>query len=210
MYVFSSLEEITMDPYTTPENTTFATTTNGAGSCGGLLQGLSGSVVSPGYPNSYPNNARCVWYIRLQELDLRVELQFLDVELEGDNCYYDAIEVYDGGSLGSPLLGTVCTNNHRAFKSSGHQLTILFRSDVSVTRRGFQAHYYAFRASGNTTGKSRAVRDSVPGQKHKRLLKALLTAPDTYGMQTLWPHWQALWLGAIFLDRTATRLPPED
>ncbi|XP_032844647.2 CUB and zona pellucida-like domain-containing protein 1 [Tyto alba] len=124
---------------------------SGDSSCGGLLQGLSSSVQSPGYPDTYPNSARCVWHIRLQELDHRVELQFLDVELEGSSCQFDAIEVYDGGSPGSPLLGAVCRNDHRIFKSSGHQLTILFRSDGSVTQRGFQAYYYSFPASHSTT-----------------------------------------------------------
>ena len=52
----------------------------GTVSCGGLLQGLWGSIQSPGYPNSYPNNARCVWRIQLWDPARRVELQFLDVE----------------------------------------------------------------------------------------------------------------------------------
>ncbi|XP_054687845.1 deleted in malignant brain tumors 1 protein-like [Grus americana] len=125
--------------------------TTGTGSCGGLLQGLSGTVQSPGYPSSYPNSARCVWRIQLWELDRRVELQFLDVELEGNSCQYDAIEVYDGGSPESLLLGTVCRNDHRIFKSSGHQMTILFRSDGSITQRGFRAYYSSFLSSGSTT-----------------------------------------------------------
>ncbi|XP_064320552.1 deleted in malignant brain tumors 1 protein [Phalacrocorax carbo] len=126
--------------------------TPGAGSCGGLLEGLSGSIQSPGYPNPYPNNARCVWHIRLWDPDRRVELQFLDVQLEGGSCQYDAIEVYDGGSLGSPLLGNVCSNSHSVFNSSGPQLTILFRSDGSVTQRGFQAYYSSFLAQNSTPG----------------------------------------------------------
>lgn len=86
--------------------------------------------------------------------------------LEGSRCQYDAIEVYDGGSPGGPLLGTVCRNDHRVFISSGHQLTILFRSDSIVAQRGFQAYYYSFLASSSTTGKTRAVLYPLPGQKH--------------------------------------------
>uniref|UniRef100_A0A8C6ZYS4 Deleted in malignant brain tumors 1 protein n=1 Tax=Nothoprocta perdicaria TaxID=30464 RepID=A0A8C6ZYS4_NOTPE len=63
--------------------------------------------------------------------------------LEGTTCQYDAIEVYDGRLYGAPLLGKVCSNNHRVFVSSGNELTVLFRSDSSVTRRGFQASYYS-------------------------------------------------------------------
>ncbi|KAK2530689.1 deleted in malignant brain tumors 1 protein [Columba guinea] len=126
--------------------------TPGNNSCGGLLQDLSGSFQSPGYPNAYPNDAHCVWIIQLPEQNLRVELQFLDVELEGSTCQYDAIEVYDGGSTYSPLLGSVCTNNHSVFTSSGSQLTVLFRSDISITQRGFEASYSSFPASNNSTG----------------------------------------------------------
>ncbi|XP_074731572.1 scavenger receptor cysteine-rich domain-containing protein DMBT1-like isoform X1 [Strix uralensis] len=152
--VICSDSGLTVPPPTAPDSfssTSPVSLVTGASSCGGLLQGLSGSVQSPGYPDSYPNSARCVWRIQLRELDRRVELQFLDVELEGSNCRYDAIEVYDGGSPGSPLLGTVCRNDHQVFKSSGHQLTILFRSDISITRRGFEAYYYSFSTSSSTT-----------------------------------------------------------
>ncbi|KAM6306118.1 scavenger receptor cysteine-rich domain-containing protein DMBT1-like [Aegotheles albertisi] len=70
--------------------------------------------------------------------------------LEGSSCRYDAIEVYDGGSPTDRLLGSVCRNNNRVFKSSGNQLAILFRSDVSVTARGFHAYYHSFLSSSST------------------------------------------------------------
>ncbi|KAF4791170.1 deleted in malignant brain tumors 1 protein [Turdus rufiventris] len=121
-----------------------AVTCTGYFSCGGLLQALSGSIQSPGYPSSYPNNAHCVWRIRLRDPARRIELQFTDVELEGNSCSYDAIEVYDGGSPEAWRLGLVCRNDHRVFTSSGNQLTILFRTDGSVTSRGFHAFYSSF------------------------------------------------------------------
>ncbi|XP_023785057.1 deleted in malignant brain tumors 1 protein-like [Cyanistes caeruleus] len=121
-------------PWTTYENS----------SCGGLLQGLSGTFQSPGYPNSYPHNSYCVWHIRLRDPARRIQLQFTDVELEGNSCSYDAIEVYDGGSTQSWRLGLVCRDNNSVFNSSGNQLTVLFRSDGSVSRRGFHAYYSSF------------------------------------------------------------------
>ncbi|XP_053804714.1 deleted in malignant brain tumors 1 protein-like [Vidua chalybeata] len=119
-------------------------------SCGGLLQGLSGTIQSPGYPSSYPDNSYCVWRIRLRDPARRIQLQFTDVELEGSTCTYDAIEVFDGGSLQSGRLGLVCRNDHRVFNSSGNQLTVLFHSDSSVTRRGFHAYYSSFLAFNTT------------------------------------------------------------
>ncbi|XP_031972413.1 LOW QUALITY PROTEIN: deleted in malignant brain tumors 1 protein-like [Corvus moneduloides] len=113
-------------------------------------QELSGSIQSPGYPNSYPNNAYCVWRIQLWDPARRIQLQFTDVQLESSTCSYDAIEVYDGGSPQSQRLGLVCSNDHRVFNSSGPRLTVLFRSDGSVTRRGFHAYYSSFLAFKTT------------------------------------------------------------
>lgn len=99
--------------------------------------------------------------------------------LEGSSCSYDAIEVFDGGSPQSWRLGLVCSNNHRVFISSGPQLTVLFRSDGSVTKRGFHAYYSSFLAFKSTTGKTRAVLYSLPGQKLKLNHKELLVAPNS-------------------------------
>lgn len=33
------------------------------GSCGGYMTDWMGEIVSPQYPNYYPNNARCTWTI---------------------------------------------------------------------------------------------------------------------------------------------------
>ncbi|XP_017602355.1 PREDICTED: deleted in malignant brain tumors 1 protein [Corvus brachyrhynchos] len=134
---------------------TFPTSwTAGTPSCGGLLQELSGSIQSPGYPSSYPNNAYCVWRIQLWDPARRIQLQFTDVQLESSTCSYDAIEVYDGGSPQSQRLGLVCSNDHRVFNSSGPRLTVLFRSDGSVTRRGFHAYYSSFLAFKSTMAPS--------------------------------------------------------
>ncbi|XP_057885683.1 deleted in malignant brain tumors 1 protein-like [Melospiza georgiana] len=144
-------------------NTSTASPTPGNVSCGGLLQGLSGTLQSPGYPNSYPNNAYCVWIIRPWDTARRIQLQFTDVELEGSSCSYDAIEVFDGGSPQSRLLGRVCRNDHRVFNSSGNQLTVLFRSDISITKRGFHAYYSSFVAFSTTMAPNTSTASPTPG-----------------------------------------------
>ncbi|XP_077039675.1 scavenger receptor cysteine-rich domain-containing protein DMBT1-like [Agelaius phoeniceus] len=142
--------------FPTPWNTT------GNFSCGGLLQGLSGTLQSPGYPNSYPDNSYCVWRIWLWDPARRIQLRFTDVELEGSSCTFDAIEVFDGGSTQSWLLGRVCWNDHRVFNSSGNQLTVLFRSDGSVTRRGFHAYYSSFLAFNATVAPITSTASATP------------------------------------------------
>lgn len=148
--------------------------------CAGAMAGTGRGCWSPAAPASAPAGRWRSRQCRQTLLSLR--------RLEGSSCQYDAIEVYDGEYPGSPLLGKVCQNNHRVFKSSGYQMTILFRSDSSVTRRGFQAYYSSFPASSSTAGKARAVLYSWPGQNPKLLLKGFLTAPDTCGTQSPRPH----------------------
>uniref|UniRef100_A0A3B1JTS9 CUB and zona pellucida-like domains 1, tandem duplicate 1 n=1 Tax=Astyanax mexicanus TaxID=7994 RepID=A0A3B1JTS9_ASTMX len=110
-----------------------------APNCGGSLFG-SGFLSSPNYPNYYHDNAYCVW--RLSALPgEKIFLSFVDLELE-NCCGCDYVNVYDGSTTASPLLGNLCFNSGlQDFHSSSSYLTVLFRSDYSVVARGFKASY---------------------------------------------------------------------
>ncbi|XP_041065220.1 uncharacterized protein LOC121289661 [Carcharodon carcharias] len=113
------------------------------GSCGGYLDAAYGSVLSPNYPHPYPNNAQCTWYIR-GDRNQRIKLEFTYIELEyTSGCSYDYIAIYDGPSTNSVLLSKFCHGSNQKFISSSSSMTIYFRSDSSVTRRGFTANFYA-------------------------------------------------------------------
>ncbi|XP_022424241.1 CUB and zona pellucida-like domain-containing protein 1 isoform X1 [Delphinapterus leucas] len=117
-------------------------------SCGGFLSQPSGSFFSPFYPGKYPNNAKCVWDIEVQN-NYRVTLVFRDVQLEG-GCNYDYIEVFDGPYHSSPLLTRVCDGARGSFTSSSNFMSIRFISDGSIKMRGFQAEYYSSLSPGST------------------------------------------------------------
>nr|XP_045374756.1 deleted in malignant brain tumors 1 protein-like [Camelus bactrianus] len=117
-------------------------------SCGGFLSQSSGIFHSQFYPENYPNNARCVWDIEVEN-NYRVTLVFTDVQLEG-GCNYDYIEVFDGPYHSSPLLARVCDGARGSFTSSSNFISIRFVSDGSITRRGFQAEYYSSAFPENT------------------------------------------------------------
>ncbi|KAK7506985.1 hypothetical protein BaRGS_00001836 [Batillaria attramentaria] len=58
------------------------------------------SMVSPGYPDRYPNNCRYDWLITADP-GFVIELEVEDIELESnDGCTYDYVEVFDGSSTG--------------------------------------------------------------------------------------------------------------
>lgn len=61
--------------------------------CGGELSGPSGSFHSPGYPNRYPSNRECIWYIHTAPgSSIQLTIHELDVAYHPD-CSYDVLEV---------------------------------------------------------------------------------------------------------------------
>uniref|UniRef100_G1PXT7 Scavenger receptor cysteine-rich domain-containing protein DMBT1 n=1 Tax=Myotis lucifugus TaxID=59463 RepID=G1PXT7_MYOLU len=153
-----------------------------AGACGGFLSRPSGRFSSPSYPGSYPNNARCVWDIEVQN-NHRVTVVFRDVQLES-NCNYDYIEVFDGPALSSPLIARVCHGSRDSFTSSSNFMSIRFVSDGSVTRSGFQADYYS-RPSNHST-KLLCLPDRMQANVSRSYLQSLgYSASDLVIL-----HWQ--------------------
>uniref|UniRef100_A0A8C5BSA6 CUB domain-containing protein n=1 Tax=Gadus morhua TaxID=8049 RepID=A0A8C5BSA6_GADMO len=107
--------------------------------CGWWLYSTEGYITSPNYPQQYPNNMDCVWVISPgYEV---IELEFLHVELEGSDCRFDGIQVYDGPSINQRQLGRLCGNQRSTFHSTGKTLTVRFTTDSSQTYQGFRAEY---------------------------------------------------------------------
>uniref|UniRef100_A0AAR2JPD4 CUB and zona pellucida-like domains 1, tandem duplicate 1 n=1 Tax=Pygocentrus nattereri TaxID=42514 RepID=A0AAR2JPD4_PYGNA len=104
--------------------------------CGGYYFD-SGSISSPDYPNDYPNYAECVWQISAPA-GQTIFLSFVDLEVQ-HCCDCDYVNVYDGSSTASSLLGKLCYNatTLQDFHSSSSYMTVLFRSDGSEGARGF-------------------------------------------------------------------------
>ncbi|XP_054258423.1 tolloid-like protein 2 [Macrosteles quadrilineatus] len=98
------------------------------------------SLESPNYPEDYEPNKECVWVLAAPQ-DYQVALKFQSFEVENhDNCVYDYVEVRDGPSQDSPLLGKFCGYKLPPdLHSSGNKLFIKFVSDSSVQKAGFSA-----------------------------------------------------------------------
>ncbi|XP_029134023.2 cubilin [Labrus bergylta] len=111
--------------------------------CGGELSGPSGSFNSPGYPNRYPENRECIWYITASYgSSLTITIHEFDVEFHQD-CSYDVLEVFGGPDLLAPRLAQLCTTTSSPMQvsSTGNQLTVRFKSDAYVSGRGFNASW---------------------------------------------------------------------
>ena len=84
-----------------------------------------------------------------------VRLRFNTFELElKSRCSYDFVVVRDGASSGSTLIGKYCGNTRpNVTISTGRALYVTFKSDGSVTKRGFSASYIAVSPTTSPPGR---------------------------------------------------------
>uniref|UniRef100_A0A671XF34 Cubilin n=1 Tax=Sparus aurata TaxID=8175 RepID=A0A671XF34_SPAAU len=111
--------------------------------CGGELSAPSGSFTSPDYPNRYPENRECIWYITTSAgSSITLTIHEFDVEFHQD-CNYDVLEVYGGPDLSAPVLAKLCstTSSPMLVSSTGNLITVRFKSDAYVSGRGFNASW---------------------------------------------------------------------
>ena len=79
--------------------------------CGGTFNSLTGTFTSPNYPNNFENNQDCSWLIILPHV-CKVKLTFEDFVMEVQNdCGYDKVEIFDGGSSDATKQTFCGTNN---------------------------------------------------------------------------------------------------
>ena len=79
-----------------------------SGACGGNLATPNGILTSPSYPDNYPDNAHCVYTISQPTGSVAV-LTFHSMNIEyRSTCDFDYLEIRDGSSADSPLLGKLC------------------------------------------------------------------------------------------------------
>nr|AEP25603.1 bone morphogenic protein 1 [Holothuria glaberrima] len=116
--------------------------------CGGnITRKERGVIQSPNYPDYYSVNKECVWVITMRNRNRRfqVGLRFNSFDVERhDNCIYDYVEVRDGNSSESPLLGRFCGYSVLPpdLQSTGNVLHVKFVSDSSVNKAGFSAEFF--------------------------------------------------------------------
>ncbi|KAJ8306835.1 hypothetical protein KUTeg_014919 [Tegillarca granosa] len=111
--------------------------------CGGHIaltnEISSGFFMSPGFPGNYPHNVDCTWIITASALH-RIQIDFVEgFNIESHaSCRYDYIELRDGGTVNSNLIGRFCgTSLPSTSKSTGNVLFARFRTDNSLSRTGY-------------------------------------------------------------------------
>ncbi|XP_048481076.1 cubilin-like [Plutella xylostella] len=112
--------------------------------CGGFLDGQEGSITYPLTNSSYSHNSRCAWVIHTSSLKvINVTFSKFDIE-DNPDCSYDFLQIHDGRSSASQLLGRFCGKTFPKggnIVSSHNYLYFWFRSDESGARTGFSLHW---------------------------------------------------------------------
>ncbi|XP_053123530.1 CUB and sushi domain-containing protein 2 isoform X5 [Hemicordylus capensis] len=106
--------------------------------CGGHLTSPSGMILSPGWPGFYKDSLNCVWVIEAQPgYPIKITFDRFKTEVN-----YDTLEVRDGRSYSSPLIGIYDGTQVPQFLiSTSNFLYLLFTTDKSHSDIGFQIHY---------------------------------------------------------------------
>ncbi|XP_069481455.1 astacin-like metalloendopeptidase [Ambystoma mexicanum] len=110
--------------------------------CGGTFNKDDGVIISPGFPDLYPNSVDCVWTI-LAPIGQQIQLTFTSFNVEHyPECDNDYLAVCDGGSVNSTILGKYCGDSLiQPITSTGNILLLQFHSDMWVNKPGFSATY---------------------------------------------------------------------
>ncbi|XP_070476708.1 complement C1s subcomponent [Equus przewalskii] len=111
---------------------------------------MYGEILSPNYPQAYPNEIEKSWDIEVPEgYGIKLYFTHLDMELSED-CAYDSVQIMAGDLEEGKLCGQRTSKNPSSpiveeFQVPHNRLKVIFRSDFSNEERftGFAAYYVA-------------------------------------------------------------------
>jgi hypothetical protein len=109
--------------------------------CDGLkvLNAPSGTITDGSGTENYNDYTNCYWLITdSTNNNINLDFTFFQTELS-----FDYVDVYDGSTTSSNLLGSFSGNQlPQHLTSSGGMMLIHFHSDGGVTDQGWEANYY--------------------------------------------------------------------
>ena len=105
------------------------------------VKSTKGEISSPGYPHLYSGQITCIWTIKVPR-GFKVKLTFTEFKL---NSSADYLEVHEGSSSLSPLMGTFAGsfNLPPDLYTSGRTMWLKFTIDSSGSAKGFHALFSA-------------------------------------------------------------------
>ena len=116
--------------------------------CAHYLKNDNGTITTPNYPQDYPASLSCVWTISAPE-GYYIQLKFMDFDVEPyEDCKTDLLEIKDGGTKNSPLIGNLrCSGGLVCFSTSRSLLNFTFNVNPFQSNVTF---LYPLKMSDNT------------------------------------------------------------
>ncbi|OXB80742.1 UNVERIFIED_CONTAM: hypothetical protein H355_013535 [Colinus virginianus] len=145
--------------------------------CGGHFSSPSGVILSPGWPGYYKDSLNCEWVIEAEPgHSIKITFERFQTELN-----YDVLEVHDGPSLLSPLLGSYNGTQVPQFLfSSSNFIYLLFTTDNSRSNNGFKIHYETL-CGGDVRGPSGTILSPGYPELYPNSLNCTWTVDVTHG-----------------------------
>ncbi|XP_044765339.1 LOW QUALITY PROTEIN: cubilin-like [Coccinella septempunctata] len=116
--------------------------------CGGNFFTSSGAIKSPQYPGPYPPSSDCIWTITVntdQQIELKTSIFKMRVP-----CTMEYLEIRNGGSAFSPLIGRFCgTKIPKIIRSHTNQL---YMHLVATSYSSIDRYKFMFTWETTTTG----------------------------------------------------------
>ncbi|XP_050987326.1 CUB and sushi domain-containing protein 3 isoform X1 [Labeo rohita] len=104
-----------------------------------VLFDSTGVILSPGYPDSYPNLQMCSWMINVEKgYNITLHFELFQTEKE-----FDILEIFDGPNIYSQSLAVLSGDLSVPFNitTTGHQLFLRWSSDHGTNKKGFRITY---------------------------------------------------------------------
>uniref|UniRef100_A0A1B6EBE4 Cubilin n=1 Tax=Clastoptera arizonana TaxID=38151 RepID=A0A1B6EBE4_9HEMI len=159
--------------------------------CGGEFREQSGELVSPMYPNTQPSKIPCIYKIE-QSVGKAIKFNILDLKLDStDSCLLSFLEVHDGDSENSPLLGKYCETGKypEEIVSTYNYLYIKFLSGSGIVDKGFRASYSTIDVGCGGIMKENMGTIASPGEDGYSASKEcnwVIIASKGYYIQLIW------------------------
>ncbi|XP_075972136.1 cubilin [Anticarsia gemmatalis] len=113
--------------------------------CGGNYVKSHGYIYSPGWPKPYASNRDCTWIIRVppgQQISLNISNFDLERPIRNKCDLGDYLEIRNGGSETSPIIGQYCGKiQSMRITSLANVLHLHFHSDFYLTGGGFKIEW---------------------------------------------------------------------
>ncbi|XP_058232392.1 CUB and sushi domain-containing protein 3 isoform X1 [Hemibagrus wyckioides] len=104
-----------------------------------VLFDSTGVILSPGFPENYPNQQICSWMISVEKgYNITLHFELFQTEKE-----FDILEIFDGPNIYSPSVAVLSGEQAVPFtlSTTGHQLLLRWSSDHGTNRKGFRITY---------------------------------------------------------------------